>query len=230
MTNAPAPTPNRQRPRWGRRVLLGALLLLILAGVALVWAWRLSATPPAWYAPAHAEVPRVAEAAKDIENAVTTQLSLVRDQAPWSVTVSEEDANAWLAARLPQWCRSREITLPGQMSEPSVAFVDGSAMLAATMHAGGSSRVVSLDITPRIGENGALYAAATAARIGRVRAPLDTALSMMGSEKIAAMLRGEAPVTEKPVVTLADGRRVRLLSIVPTSGGLEITCRTESAR
>ena len=194
--------------------------------------------------------------AAEVENAVLAQLSLVRMGSrdrdgvwrsdPWSVSISEEDASAWLATRLPRWIASREgdDAWPSQVAQIRVSFRDGSIVAGALLVGGAaSSQVLGVETRPEVDANGALLTPATRVRVGRVSLPaswlVDTvrarASDFVPAETLATpvaqaamrALMGQGPLTRDAVIRLDDGRRVRILKLAPRDGRLDMTFQTE---
>lgn len=194
--------------------------------------------------------------AAEVENAVVAQLSLVRAgvrradgtwrSEPWSVSISEEDASAWLATRLPRWVENREgeSAWPPQVSQVRVAFSDGRIIAGAMLRNDGDmAQVMGVEVRPYVDEAGALRVPATRVRIGRVALPASWLFSAITSRAgdfipreslesptakvVTQALRGESVLTRNAVIRLEDGRRVRVLGMVPRNGRLELTFQTE---
>lgn len=239
----PVTPPQSKPPRKSllRRFLQAVLLLVLIFAVAIAGTVYLALSPPSWYAPPD---PKAAESqGVKLENAVATQASLVRNDSnstptslghEWSVSISQADANDWLASRLADWSRSRDIKLPSNLQHPQVAFAPHRITIAGQVTLGGSTRVVAIDFSPRIAAAGELYSQLAGARLGRLPLPIESILQLdweVGKEKVTPqnihdILAGNRPLMQEPQVSLADGRRVQLLDISPTSGRLEIKCRT----
>ena len=98
-------------------------------------------------------------------------------------------------------------------------------------------------LDPQIREDGSLWMPARWVSVGRLAVPGDWVIDhadrrrdqfipedLKDLPETAAMFRafaGEAPIATDAVVTLGDGRVVRLLEMRPADGRLELTCRTE---
>lgn len=120
---------------------------------------------------------------------------------------------------------------------------------------GGSESVrpqtLSASLRPEFRADGSLWVTAETVSIGRLSLPAGWVLPDSSPEappeaipeELAALPQtarvleaflGEHPVLSRPVIKLADGRRVRLVNIRPeddgASGRLVITCRTEDRR
>ena len=86
-----------------RRVVLALILLVAFLGV---FAYFLMRTAPDWYQPPSADDPEIADLAATVEYRIVEELQRIRDTTdpkPWTVRVREEQVNAWLVARLPEW-------------------------------------------------------------------------------------------------------------------------------
>lgn len=165
----------------------------------------------------------------------------------WTIPVSAADANAWLNARLPKWIRSESETFewPEQIEELQVEFRDDRILIGVKVRYADSSQYLSATLQPAIHESdGSLWMPAQAVSIGRVPLPASWFLSpqptalaqeqipeeireLPETKSIAKVFSGQIPVTSKPIIKLADGRRVRLLSLTSRDGTLHVTCRTE---
>jgi hypothetical protein len=142
--------------------------------------------------------------AADVENALVAQLSLVRPGSwgadgvwrsqPWSISISEVDASAWLAMRLPRWVKSRDgdAAWPPQVAQVRVAFTDDSIIAGALLggrggggdgrgggagggagrgRVGGEVQVLGVEFHPSIDSTGALRARASRVHVGRLPMP-----------------------------------------------------------
>ena len=192
----------------------------------------------------------------EVENAVVAQLSLVRQgqwdtdgvwrSEPWSVSISEQDASAWLATRLPRWVKNREgdDAWPPQVAQSRVAFTDGRIIAGAMLRNGGDAvQIMGVEIRPYVDEHGALRVPAMKVRIGRVSLPAGWLFGAITSragdfipretlesptaKTVSDALRGESVLTRNAVIRLEDGRRVRVLNMCPQDGRLDLTFQTE---
>lgn len=115
----------------------------MLAGGALLGVWLAFQHVPEWYQPVEVP-PAQLQAVRD--NLVQTQNDfgerLAMSSAPFEVTISQEQVNAWLAAREDIWPLSREWLPPG-VSEPFVRIEPGGIRVGATCQVGGVQSVVS---------------------------------------------------------------------------------------
>lgn len=180
--------------------------------------------------------------------------SLPPDAAPtfdkpvtWTIPVSSSDANAWLNSRLPRWIRHESETFqwPEQIEELQVEFRDDKILVGVKVRYAESTQFLSATLRPAIRESdGSLWMPAQTVSIGRVRLPASWFLSpqptalaqeqipeelreLPETQSLAAVFSGQIPVAQKPIIKLADGRRVRLLNLTSRDGTLQVTCRTE---
>ncbi len=216
--------------------VLGLLLVLLCgAGVGL---YLLSGREPAWWYRPDARTPLAAER---LENQVVSELSLARPaerlgpyrSGEWTLEVTEEEANAWLATRLRAWVENRAGRWPGEVEGVRAAFRPGMVLLGARLDESYGGRVVSGAAVPRIEPGGALWLRTEGMSLGGLPLPsgvlLDRLRSMVhaGGAEVVAALDGQAPLLPDAVVPMDDGRRVRITRIEVREGVLVLTCRTE---
>lgn len=255
-TIAPVMATRSPTPRSPLRRLLkvlGAIVVVFIlaAGIGMFYSWRLANQAPEWWHPVNPSDPAVDRAARSVENTITDQLHRARPAptngaAPstWTITIKDDEANAWLAARLKEWMLNRHDSLswPAGASEPQVSFQDGIAMLGLEFTDPRSSkqRVVAAGLAPQIDEQG-LWLRLESFSIGRLMLPGSAATeagSMLEDRLPASVkenpdakafieaLSGKRPLVREAIMKLSDGRRVQLMRITPRAGELEIECRT----
>ncbi|MDI1288345.1 MAG: hypothetical protein PSX37_00135, partial [bacterium] len=170
---------NRRR----RVVVVIGLLLAALLTPALVIA-ALAKLDPSWWPSPSADAQATANQAEALENAALAQASLVRNadpdatngawfSEPWSVAISESDANAWLESRLPRWLENRyagaEWAKP--LSEVRVRFREGAVDVGARLGTAASSRIAGATLHPRMDADSTLWAPASSVFAGRAGLP-----------------------------------------------------------
>src|SRR5690606_20368524 len=86
-------------------VLRRALIVTVLIGLGIgVWLWWGLRTAPAWYELPEAIEPRMQAFADRVEMRMLEEATAERDaDAPWGVRITDEQVNAWLAAKLRPW-------------------------------------------------------------------------------------------------------------------------------
>ena len=165
---------------------------------------------------------------------------------PWSVAMSEQQANAWLASRLPEWVEnSGELTgWPDEVTDLQVDFDAPYLRIGVrVIDKDGRARVLSATLRPELRGDGSLWLEADWVHVGRLSIPADWVLGeaeARADELLPAGLRdlpesraffrrlaGEAPVVERPLWRLPDGRQVRLIALQAGHDKLIVTCRTE---
>lgn len=250
----------RRRVRWPRRRTFIAAglsvvgLVTLSAPVALV----LSRAAPAWWRTVDPSDPQTVERAEALENGVLYHLQQSRGAgtAPWRAAVQASDANAWLNTRLPKWARNQSIAWPPRVRELQVYFEGGRMLLGVRLgEEGGRDQFLSASVEPRIDAEGSMWLHAHTVSIGRLTLPASWILpglsQRLGTEagprakadiipadlatlpetrELLRALNGEIPIARAPIIRLVDGRRVRLLEIVPREARLELSAVTQSAR
>jgi hypothetical protein len=241
---SPATARRRILPRWLRWLVVCQGLMLGAAGVCFL----LSLGTPAWWRQVAPDA-RTTELGEQVENAVVSQLSLARPADPaatngyksreWSVSISAEDADAWLATRLKQWVAHNGARWPEQLLGAQVAFVPGGVKLGMQL-AGG--RVVSIEVSPTVHADGSLWLEPQRASVGSLPVPVGLVMGELrqsvagksagpdgrgAAEQWIDAVSGARALTVEPVVKLEDGRLVRLLDLSAKKDRVEVTCRTE---
>jgi hypothetical protein len=253
----------RPRHRVLRRVGVGVALVLCALTTGGLVALGLSRSTPRWWTRVEVMDAASVAQAEALEAAALAQASLVRPGArtgarwqsePWSISLSEADANAWLGERLPRWVQSRADEdgrrgWPEGVRHVRVVFREGAVWLAALVREQEGNEpadtVLSVAVGPTVDASGKLWVEARSVGVGRLTLPPmvlspardDPARAPMLPSAIASrpeiaalldILAGDAPASVEPRLALGDGRRVRLLSIHAREGRLELTCRTEA--
>jgi hypothetical protein len=229
------------------------LVALVTGAVAI--AVTLADQAPAWWRSVRGDDPRTIATGVDVENRTGNSIYKVRpadaaisgryQSEIWKVSFTAPEANAWLNARLPGWLKNQwdEQTWPSEMSELQVEFRDGLIAVGARITVGDRDRYFTATIEPQIQADGSLWMPARWVSVGRLAVPGDWVIDhadrrrdqfipedLKDLPETAAMFRafaGETPIARDAVVTLGDGRIVRLLEMRPANGRLELTCRTE---
>ena len=232
--------------------LAGITALVIMVGL-----W-LGGRVPSWWRPISPADPSLMATADAVENGITTLINQMRPgdspmlrSQPWSMTLDDDSATAWLATKLPRWVLSRADIgrWPPQVRLVQARFTPGRIILAARVVQGAHDDVLSIALAPRIGDDGSLWLEATSVAIGSLPMPAGLVLTAGASDEspgvfdarravpdelrsrretapIIAALRGERPLTVLAPLRLPDGRKVRIVHLQPMEGRLVITCTT----
>lgn len=236
-----------------------AMLIGIVAGVCLVvmlilvYAHSLTRRAPRWWNTHLVIDPAAGEA---IEMGLMGHLSAVRPADPtlkpgeawrskaWSVSLSEDDANAWLNARLPKWMmnRGKPVAWPIELRSLQVKFEEGSIRLGAQLIEGSDSIIAGVALKPEVHPDGSLWLNSSGLDIGSLPAPawaIGAARSTYGNaippairempetEAFFGALEGTNAIFPNAMIRLDGGRRVRVLGVAPRKGRVDLTFRTE---
>lgn len=223
-----------------KKLLAGILLALTLVvGIGGGWLWRQSRMPPAWFQPPAAPGAADADMAEGIEYQVVETFHKLRPETDtWTVRIREEQINAWLAARLPDWIAHHEIDWPEDFGLPQARVGPAGIDLAVEVGAGEGRRVVVTRIAPRL-VDGAIRLDVERVGVGRVALPGEAAGRVldiidriapgsvidedMAQRLVAVLTDGDG---FGPAIELGDGRRVELVDVVLTDGAIALTNRT----
>ncbi|MBL0921410.1 MAG: hypothetical protein IBJ10_04690 [Phycisphaerales bacterium] len=227
-----------------RAVALGlaACVVMVVAILAVV-ASSAAGREPAWWTLAAHDPATVGRLAERVENAVVSEIHRGReDGQEWSVALSPEQANAWIADRLPKWI-DHGAGKHTEKPEVRVWFERGAVLVAARL--GDRQRIVTATLRPWIDDDGALWARLDGVAIGRLSAPGGAAWAgerlaalapadALGAEapgaddqRLLAALSGRNALLDQPVIDLEDGRRVRLAGVRVEEDRLGLTWVTE---
>lgn len=200
-------------------LILGLGLIVMLSGLDEV---------PRWWRERDAinpDDPAIVQRAERVENAITTQLTGVRnpDDPSWSVKLSDEQANAWLSVRL----RETIITHMGhgawddRVERVLVRFEEAGILIGVRIHHRGGSSIVSARVRLRIDEHGDLWANISAIRLGETRVP-SWAINLLGEGdvRIGHMRLGPG------ALELGDGRAARLLAVRTRDQWMDVALET----
>lgn len=234
MTQPPAPSPPRPaRHRW----LIGcAIVVVILLGGCLITAtiagrmW--SAEPRHWRQHARfvADTPEddLEQLAADLQNRVPSELSQPGD-APRTITLKLDEANAWLDQRLHDWLAYRGTSLPPGVSRPMLATEDDKIIFAFRVEAEGVEQIVSVFFNLGFEPDGEARLLVDRVELGRLSVPVSTLTGLMeGTDADDALdvLRGERGF--EPVGPIDGNRQARLLGVDVHEDRLELEVINES--
>jgi len=238
---APSGAPGRRT-----RLLFKALIVLMLAmigaaTVAAISAVTLASKSPTWWRSVDPADPETIVLAEQVERGVVSAVHRARpDGEPWTVSVTANQANAWLNVKLPRWMANRGAPWPTRLREVQAHFTsEGRLAVGARIRGGEGDRIVAATLEPVVMTDGSMWILTATPHAGRLDLPRGWTLTQLRDwlpeeveqdlpvERILSALEGAAPLYDDAILKLEDGRRVRLLNITPEAGRLLLTCRTE---
>jgi hypothetical protein len=234
------------------RLIAASLVLAATLTLAGLLAATLTRTAPAWWRQ-YRPTPELRTLASDVENAAISTLYRQRPpdpaaqpaSAPWSVAVRDQDASAWLIARLPEWMNGNADLpdWPDSLGQPQIRFEPGLVRVGVLFRRENGDRVLTASVRPVLAPDGSLWLRTAWIHIGRL--PVPAALILRNAERqllpylpgdladersaasLLAILRGDAPLARTPALRLEDGRAVHLLGLRVLEGRVEFDCRTD---
>jgi len=225
-----------------------------------VWTfYAMTHASPAWWRSRRPADPSAVQAAEEVENGLVTQFSSVRPGDPkfeprpgqswqsekWSVSLSEDDANAWLNERLRRWITTRDsgVRWPEDVQEIQVEMAPGVLHVGTKVRTASGPRVLALSVRPIVASDGALWVPADGVQLGTIPLPSSLVLEWAkrtvfelfpdssevraDTQAVLDAFQGRSAIVRDPVVKLEGGRRVRLLGIATRDGRMDLTFRTE---
>ncbi|MFU8828705.1 MAG: hypothetical protein ACNA8P_04625, partial [Phycisphaerales bacterium] len=183
-TPAPPPRPRRAarvrtRRLWKRlakrRILSSAIVALAaLCTLAIGVGWWLASQPPGWWAEIDTEAPETIATSRDVENwAISTMTQGRTGNGLWAVTLTEDDANTWLAIRLPMWVISEHGKWPDGIHCVRVRFADDRIIIGADIRDPDSPtpRVIAAALKLHFNDSGAVRAQIEWTQFNRLKLP-----------------------------------------------------------
>ncbi len=227
-----------------KRLVIGLLLSVVLIGVALAYTgWRLSWEQPTWYAPPDVLDDRIVRLADDAEYELLQTSQQVRpEEEQWTLRLTDDEINAWLAARLPQWIlHDANLQWPEEIGTPQVLFEQDGIRIAAPVRAGSATRTVVARLSPTIAGEGRIALPLTGIALGRVWVPGEPLARLVEAVREATpdflndarvqeaidVLAGNATLPAE--FDLTDGRRVSIKAIHLAEGSISFTAVTLSS-
>ena len=215
--------------RYFVHIALGAMALSIALGGTLIYMLSGLNEVPRWWSQREASVvpgdAQVIERAERLENAITTQLTAVRDPSDprWAVAVSDEQANAWLAARLRETIETHmgQDAWSESIERVYIVLVGDQMTLGARVQHQTGSAIVSARVRLELDERGDLWARIGSVQIGRTRVP-SWAIGLLGEGDLHIGRVRLGP----GALELGDGRLARLVGVRTSDGRLEVVLET----
>jgi hypothetical protein len=226
--------------------MLGVWLITAIAACSIV-GYLLTLRTPRWFRTINPRDAALVDLAQRVENRVITQLYKYRGEvdpatdatgAAWELTITQDEATAWLACKLPDWLRNLDdrFTWPVGVENVQAAFDPSRVWIAASVDSG-SRAVVCVGASPRIEATG-LYLRSGRAGVGSLILPASLfggrAESLFSSadkqNRAWSIATGTSPVLPNATLRLEDGRQVRVLAITLDRETLTLQCQTEVAK
>ena len=209
-------------------IALGAMAVVLVLGSVLIFMLSGLNEVPGWWRERESIQPgdaSVIERAERIENAITTQLTAVRDPEDprWFSKVSDEQANAWLSVRLRDTIEThlgRDAWRDG-LERVYVHIEDDQMKIGARGRHQTGSAIVSARVGLELDEQGDLWANIDTLRVGRTPIP-GWAVSLLGEGDVQLGRVRLGP----GALELGDGRVARLVAIRVRESWLEVALET----
>ena len=206
----------------------GSSLLLIVFGIVLIVAvGRLDDIPDWWTNADSFDVKSTAtiERAEELENAITTQLTTVRDvdDPRWSVGINPNQANAWLGARLKETIVTHqgEDAWPSEIERVRIGIENDQLIIGARTASASGSVIVWAKLALKIDEQGDLMVNVYSMHTGTTRLPIRAMGFIGSSHRKDSVFRVGSGILE-----LGDGRVAQLLALRVNEGRLEVVMET----
>ncbi len=215
------------------------IVLFLSAALAAALLWYAVDRAPSWYQPPDPDDVQVVQRAEQVEYRLVQEVQKIRDESEdWTLTLHEDQINAWLVARLPEWiAHDGEMNWPGELGSPQVHVTSVGIEIALPVIWSGHEQIVVTNIVPTLTE-GALRIDVEQFSLGRLPIPdelSDQVLSALedlarqaaetdDQEALAQLLKHGGTVD--PVVEIADGRLVELNTLHLVDGELRLTSTT----
>jgi hypothetical protein len=217
-----------------------AMVLVVVMIAGGVTVWRLTWLQPVWWPQEVADNEQTRALADRVEYRLAEEIHKVRPDAdPWRLRVKEDQVNAWLTARLPEWlAHSEDVEWPSNLAPPRVRFVEGGVDIALEFDDHGRRRYLVANLEPQI-LDGRLSMTLNGLSLGRLWSPGASVQSVIeryrdvvpegfindpAVRRILDMLADEQRF--EPSFDLTDGRRVRLMNVASGDGEMIIECET----
>lgn len=209
---------------------IGACMLLAVLGIVAITAVARLDGVPGWWLQVDTVVrsdPKVIQQAEHLENAITTQLTMVRDPRDprWAAAINPDQANAWLEVRLIDTIRTHmgKEAWPSEIERIRIGIDDDQLVLGARMaHASGSSIMWAM-IGIELDEHGDLWANLSSVHVGTTPMPTRVLTIIGSSGKSSSRIR-----IGPGRLDLGDGRVAQLVALRISGGRLEMVMETRA--
>lgn len=229
----------RRRHRF-QRWLAAALIVAVVVSAGAVGLWRLTWMAPAWWAPLDPDDQQTARLAERIEYRLAEEAHKVRaEPKPWWIEIKQDQINAWLAARLPEWiAHAHGIQWPADAGLPQIDVDTGVVRVGLDIETDAGARYLVAHVEPSI-VDGKLALALDGMSVGRLWIPGSSVAAVVdrladteagawlddpGVKTLIGLLEDGRRID--PTLTLNDGRRVRVLDVRCNRGALLLRAQT----
>lgn len=243
----PMTRSSRRARSWRRVATRVVIVALAFVCIAVFVLYRLSRMPPGWYDPP-ADTQQTRDFADRVEYRLVEEAQKIRPpDEQWTVRIRDEQINAWLAARLPQWvAREQDAQWPEFLGTPQVRLTESGIDVAVDIRSIGSEgdvssrRFVVVRIVPAVNEDG-LTLRADRIGAGRLLLPGEPAAHISAvidrlpservfGEQVVAFLKELTTDGHQlsSAIDLADDRHVQIVDLRLGEGLIDVTLQTRS--
>ncbi len=222
------------------------MVIALIGGGMALW---LANTPPAYWQPTVATTAEHEQMAIRLENRVPREVTRPREDGEiWQLTITQEEANAWIETRLDKWLLSRRQWLAERNLPSRVPPMFGKIMVGITAkymalaaevqeEEDDKPRIFSVEISPINTPDEITRLRLRAVRGGRLPIPvgiLETLIEKFGSEEDAreqVVVKAREKIEQTPLtIGTQGGREIHVLNIALTDGAATFTCQTFSTK
>lgn len=153
---------------------------------------------------------------------------------PQTISLTLDEANAWIAARLDDWLENRYQRLPQGVKDPMLAIEDGQPVLAFKYETDQLQTVVSFVFDLTIGGDGRATLKLLKMRAGKLPVPANlvnkgltqTAADQQLQDKLAQFAKTLDGYRFSPIVKI-NNKRLRMLAFKLRDNGMDVTVRAD---
>ena len=209
---------------------MGAIVLVVVVAIVAMIAIDGLRSSPKWWSSVdavRADDPQVIERGVHLENAITTQMTMVRDPKDprWAAAMTPDQVNAWLASRLIETVNTHQgnNAWPDEIERVRVAIDDDELVVGArVVHASGSS-IVWAHVELELDERGELWAELSRVHVGSTPVPIGTLGALSADHLSTSKLK-----IGRGYLELGDGRVAKLIALRINRGQLEAVMETSA--
>jgi hypothetical protein len=213
--------------RWA--VILGVLITAAVAGLVF-WA-------PAYWVVLDGSDPQIAAGAESLEQRMSTEMTKVRQgESNWTMDVTAEQINQWMANRMPQWLANQGVdeALIDQAHPMMVRFGDGVIEVAVQSGLWGMEPVTQLVYAAQVDPHRKhIILLLKSMKVGKIPVPVDSTVDFLLHR--AGLPESKRQLIEKARqrlmrvdlrMPLGDGRIVEVLGMEMRPDGATLNLRT----